>query len=37
MGTQVLSANDSLKGYHGGEKIFINPTTKIQYNYPFAN
>ena len=31
MGTQVLSANDSLKGYYGGERIFINPTTKIQY------
>lgn len=31
MNTQVLSANDSLKGYHGGEQFFIHPVTKMKY------
>lgn len=31
MNTNVMNANDSLKNYHGGETIFKNPTTGIQY------
>lgn len=31
MSTQVKNANDSLIGYHGGDQIFINRSTKIQY------
>jgi hypothetical protein len=31
MNTQVLSANDSLKNYYGGEHLFNYPCNKIQY------
>ncbi|OXA65258.1 hypothetical protein B0A67_24640 [Flavobacterium aquidurense] len=31
MSTKIQSANDSLKGYHGGEQLFFSPVTKINY------
>jgi hypothetical protein len=31
MSTEVKNANDSLKGYHGGEQIFVSPVTKMKY------
>lgn len=31
MSTQVMSANDILQGYTGGDQIYVNPSTKLKY------
>ena len=31
MNTQVMSANDILQDYTGGEQIYVNPSTKLKY------
>jgi hypothetical protein len=31
MSTKIQSANDSLIGYHGGDRLYFNPVTKIKY------